>query len=1209
MTKKSRTSNKSKQQAREKKPASARTERENCHDLSQRPEVRRERPQNPEELPSVPFCSTSDLIGSVSVGTDITGQKRADAALAVVHDTTEHRRAEHKAMRQSKVIESINRIFREAVSTDPEESLGGICLAAAEEITGSKFGFIGEINEDGRLDAIAISNPGFEAWRMPVGSGHRMVPKSFEVHGVYGRVLLDGKSLYTNEPTSHADGIGILPGRPPLEAFLGVPLNRNGKTTGIIAVGNRPGGYTDDQLEDLEALAPAVVEAFSRKCAEEALRQSEQNLAIELKAAEVLQQLSTKLIQADRVEILYEQILDAALAIAHADFASIQRFHPERGTDGELELLGFRGFNELAAKFWEWVSPVSRSTCSEALRTGQRVVVTDIKRCDFMAETEDLKVCLENGIRAAQTTPLLSRTGQILGMFSTHWREPYEPAPNEMRALDILARQAADLLERLETARDLQRSRDELEARIQERTAELQKINERLKEENRERIRSEQFLRLEESRLEALLQLSKLGEGDLDKLTSFTLEQAIALTKSKIGFLGFLNEDETIYTLHAVSNAVVKECNVTETPLQWHVVNAGIWAQAIRERKTLYVNDYSKPHPGKKGLPSGHPRVKRFMVVPILDGTKITVVVGVGNKDLDYDMADERQLVLLLSNMWNYVQRNRSRAELQKAYETLEERVAQRTAQLAASASVLRESQEDLKRAQEVGLMGSWRVDLSRNVITWSDETHRIFGVPWRMPLTYEIFLEIVHPDDRPFVDAKWKICMQGEPYDVEHRIVVGDQVRWVREKAYPEFGDSGKLIGVFGITQDITERKTMEVELRRSRDNLEQRVKVRTSQLSQAVRTLDEQSRQLRQLAAQLSLTEQRERQRLAQTLHDHIQQLIVAARMQIDWISHIQERDVKELQETTAAAVAILDEAAEASRSLAIDLYPPMLQESGLVGALGWFASRMKERNRFTVNFSGDKEVEPSDSDIRYLLFECARELIFNAMKHSEVRKVDVQLVRTKDEHIKLIVCDGGKGFDIRLISDRTAGDSTFGLFNIQQRIKQVGGWMDIETAPGKGTMVALTVPFAPSTLQVKDKEPSPTIERPCESAQYRVLIVDDHEVVREGLKRMLKSLQDIEMVGEAADGLQAIELAERLKPDVVLMDVNLGKMNGMQTTRRILKKNPHIKVIGLSMLNDEETADAMYKAGAVAHLSKSGSSQTLIETIRSCIRDINP
>jgi PAS domain S-box-containing protein len=197
-----------------------------------------------------------------------------------------------------------------------------------------------------------------------------------------------------------------------------------------------------------------------------------------------------------------------------------------------------------------------------------------------------------------------------------------------------------------------------------------------------EQKRAQESLNLERTGLLTLLRLSEMSEASVDDNAHFILEQGIALTQSKIGFVGFLNEDETVYTLSAVSRDVVKECSVPGNPLQWHVAGAGIWAEAIRQRKTLFVNDYTKPYPSKKGLPHGHPPVSRLMVVPLLDENKIVAVAGMGNKASDYDESDEHQIILLLQGMWNHAQRNRAKEELQEAYDQLEDRVEDRTREL-----------------------------------------------------------------------------------------------------------------------------------------------------------------------------------------------------------------------------------------------------------------------------------------------------------------------------------------------------------------------------------------------------------------------------------------------------------------------------------------------------------------------------------------------
>lgn len=386
----------------------------------------------------------------------------------------------------------------------------------------------------------------------------------------------------------------------------------------------------------------------------------------------------------------------------------------------------------------------------------------------------------------------------------------------------------------------------------------------------------------------------------------------------------------------------------------------------------------------------------------------------------------------------------------------------------------------------------------------------------------------------------------------------------------------------------DITERKQAEDALHELNETLEERVAERTAEIQQ-------QAAQLRALASELSRVEQRERKRLAQSLHDRIQQLILAARMQVEWLKR--DTDPDRLLGTAQGVCSILNEALEASRSLAVDLSPPVLHETGLIGGLYWLVQRMQEQHQFAVGLRADSKAEPPAEETRFLLFECVREVLLNAIKHAGVREADVALMRPGEAEIKVVIRDRGKGFDPDVVRKRRPDDVSFGLFSIQERLAHLGGSMEIESAPGRGTQVTLVVPVpeeeraAAPPAEVVDRSRVTAVRMRRKAKKCRVLIVDDHQIMREGLARLFEFESDIEVVGEAPDGPEAIALADKLRPDVVLMDVNLGEMDGVEATRRILAADPEIKIIGLSMHVDRSVANAMRDAGAVAYLTKRG------------------
>lgn len=190
-----------------------------------------------------------------------------------------------------------------------------------------------------------------------------------------------------------------------------------------------------------------------------ALRESERRLANELARVKTLQSISTRLISERTPESLFAQLLDAAMELMGADAASVQMLMP--GTQS-LKLLGWYNFHPESTTFWDEVTVEAGSTCGVALRDNTRVHVSDVESCGFMAGTQDLVEYRRSRIRAVQSTPLHTRTGQPLGMLSTHWRVPHTPNDDDLTLFDVLARQAADLIERTVTESSVRQAKEAL---------------------------------------------------------------------------------------------------------------------------------------------------------------------------------------------------------------------------------------------------------------------------------------------------------------------------------------------------------------------------------------------------------------------------------------------------------------------------------------------------------------------------------------------------------------------------------------------------------------------------------------------------------------------------------------------------------------------------------------------------------------------------
>lgn len=533
-----------------------------------------------------------------------------------------------------------------------------------------------------------------------------------------------------------------------------------------------------------------------------------------------------------------------------------------------------------------------------------------------------------------------------------------------------------------------------------------------------------------------------------------------------------------------------------------------------------------------------------------------------------------------------------------------------REAELQQSLEALRRSEEEFRTISNAAPALVWVCDPdARNVFvndSWCKYTgqtrEQAAGTGW---------MERLHPADRAALLPLGARCpTTDDSYEGECRYLSkGGYYQWHAFRALPRVNAHGRAEAWYGVSIDITAHKQAELQLQRWTSELEEAVACRTEALMQS-------QERLRALATELTLTEQRERMQLASELHDHLGQMLVLGRLKLRQARHeeLTRRTSDLLHETDEA----LSESLAYTRTLVADLTPPVLHELGLSAALHWLSDHMR-RHDLTVTVEVDEDQDytlPEDRAI--LLFQSARELLINVAKHAQSSSAMLRLARNEDV-LRLDVRDNGTGFNITEASDQAPSPSSkFGLFSIRERMKALGGAFELETAVGHGTRATLVLPVPasskpfvpqdshgamPGGLLSNHQQCSTTY--PAKPGVSRVLLVDDHAMVRQGLRSVLESYADIEVVGEAGDGEEALESVGKVHPSIVVMDINMPRMNGIEATRSIKARYPHVMVIGLSVNLDGNNQTLMRKAGADVFLSKEAAVDQLYSAIQRTVK----
>ena len=496
-------------------------------------------------------------------------------------------------------------------------------------------------------------------------------------------------------------------------------------------------------------------------------------------------------------------------------------------------------------------------------------------------------------------------------------------------------------------------------------------------------------------------------------------------------------------------------------------------------------------------------------------------------------------------------------AELQAANEALETSRcaainlmddAVEARRLAEEASAeLRQNRIDLNRAQAVARMGSWRLDVQRDELLWSDENYRIFGVPKGTPLTYETFLGTVHPEDRDYVDQQWQAALRGEPYDIEHRIVVGDRVKWVRERAELEFDDDGTLLGGFGTTQDITEKKEAEEALRQAKAAAEAANEAKgrfLANISHELRT------PMNAILGMIDLA------------------LPTADRRDGPGVPADGPRvGRRALGPAGRSARLGADRVGQAGTGIARrSACGAMLELTARV--LGVRAS--EKGVAFRCEVADDvPDVYVGDAlRLRQMLFNLAG----NAIKFTERGEVADRRPRrvagrrrarleftVRDTGIGISPADQERIFQPFAQADasttRRFGGTGLGLSISTSLVAMMGGRIWVESELGQGSTFYFTVSLPWAGELLLEPEPEDVLPE-VPSARLRLLLVEDNPANQKLAQYILQERGHI--VDIAGEGQRAVQLAAANDYDVILMDVQMPGMDGLEATAAIRKRD---------------------------------------------------
>lgn len=336
-------------------------------------------------------------------------------------------------------------------------------------------------------------------------------------------------------------------------------------------------------------------------------------------------------------------------------------------------------------------------------------------------------------------------------------------------------------------------------------------------------------------------------------------------------------------------------------------------------------------------------------------------------------------------------------------------------------------------------------------------------------------------------------------------------------------------------------------------------------------------------------------ERNRLAREIHDTLAQSLTGMVLQIQVIEELLTGDPGQARAELASLQQLARTTLDEARRSVWGLRPPVLEEASLAEAVERLGREASGTGAFSLRFAASGRPRPLTPAIEAGIFRIAQEALANVRRHAHARVAVVEL-RFQSGELVLVVQDDGRGLDAERA---TEGDGGFGLTSMQERARLMGGAMTLESELGRGTRVEVRVPYLASPARPGSAD-SPAGAGP-ENWPIRVLVADDHDVARHGIVRMLESHSDIVVVAEATNGVDAVERARQLRPDVALVDLQMPALNGIEVIETLVREDLGIHPVILTTYARDEVIFEGIRAGARGFLLKDISAEELARAVR--------